>query len=946
MRTLLIGTLLFGVVSGLFEDQIGKWDWRFEGVGCPVDVHSSRRPDGRDILILSSVKNVVASINLNSGIVDWRQLNEENRQAPPRIRVTGEDVITLLNDGEYVRVFDVETGTLKAQRRLFESRLTLDNVAKLDNVILLLVKNELKAFEAGDSPIWNRKLDSEVEWKKILIVGRDIVVLGKNKNARLSITTFNIEGKQLTSDLELQNSYSGLVYSGRSLSVLENDNVKAIYFKAEGERIGFTLKVTSGELLSLGGNFFVVKGSGQAYFLEVTETGIKNHYHTNDGDKYAVSSTKNDAVFAVYYESTKKLRILHKKDVFDLDMGNKDQASVEKLSLTASEDGQQYQIVLTRRDCRIDFFEGRRTSRTPVLEWSRFEGLTDISSVEMIDLPLSDSQATIESEFSAVDAPLWKQFLLRIYGQTEQLKHSIQSFINKILTSLDTITKGKGSITVVVRDLFGLYSAPSRTLHAGSFVGDNNDKVEMERDYFNLRKIVVVSTLQGSVYGIHSDYGVVMWSVYLGNQFAPLTTQLNEQKVPLFIQRSTAHYQYKAQAAVVYNLKAEQKSKVLLLNPVNGEIQNSYTVYSLKRAELAPFANEQQLTPLLLIDTTGKTQFIPPLPASYQPSYPVYLFNVQISDGLLSGGKINTTLNAFEQLWETKLGLSPDEKIKAIQGKPAHQKVHSQGKVLGDRNVLYKYSNPNLVAILTIDNTHTTLSLYLVDAVTGEVIHVAKHNHGSEPVNLLHCENWITYTYWNELTRRTEIGVIELYEGLEQTNAEHFNSYTSLKKPLEVISKSFVFPQGVSALGASDTELGLTTRAVLIAMPFGGVTEVSRRILDARRPLEMTPELREEMIVPYIPEIPIATEDLINYNQTVFQIKAIKTSPSGLESTSLMLAYGLDMFYTRLTPSGTFDILKDDFDYILISLVMVALVVASVVCKKLSRYQTLKNSWA
>jgi len=161
-----------------------------------------------------------------------------------------------------------------------------------------------------------------------------------------------------------------------------------------------------------------------------------------------------------------------------------------------------------------------------------------------------------------------------------------------------------------------------------------------------------------------------------------------------------------------------------------------------------------------------------------------------------------------------------------------------------------------------------------------------------------------------------------------------------------VIANSFVFPQGISAIAASETEQGLTTRSVIIAMPFGGLLEVSRRLLDARRPLEMTADLREEMIVPYMPELPIATEDLINYNQTVLQIEGIKTASSGLESTSLMLAYGLDLFYTRLTPSGTFDVLKDDFDYLLISLVLVGLVIASFALKRFSRYQNLKQAWA
>ena len=37
-----------------------------------------------------------------------------------------------------------------------------------------------------------------------------------------------------------------------------------------------------------------------------------------------------------------------------------------------------------------------------------------------------------------------------------------------------------------------------------------------------------------------------------------------------------------------------------------------------------------------------------------------------------------------------------------------------------------------------------------------------------------------------------------------------------------------------------------------------------------------------------------------------------------MESTALMFAYGLDLFYTRLSPSKTFDLLPDDFPYALL----------------------------
>lgn len=102
---------------------------------------------------------------------------------------------------------------------------------------------------------------------------------------------------------------------------------------------------------------------------------------------------------------------------------------------------------------------------------------------------------------------------------------------------------------------------------------------------------------------------------------------------------------------------------------------------------------------------------------------------------------------------------------------------------------------------------------------------------------------------------------------------------------------------------------------------------------------------REEGIIPYIPELPLQHESFLNYNQTVANIKGIYSAPSGLESTSLVLVYGLDLFVTRVSPSKTFDLLKEDFDYFLISIVLVALTSASYMVKHLAAKKAIKAAW-
>lgn len=52
-----------------------------------------------------------------------------------------------------------------------------------------------------------------------------------------------------------------------------------------------------------------------------------------------------------------------------------------------------------------------------------------------------------------------------------------------------------------------------------------------------------------------------------------------------------------------------------------------------------------------------------------------------------------------------------------------------------------------------------------------------------------------------------------------------------------------------------------------------------------------------------------------------------------------------DLFVTRVAPSKTFDLLKEDFDYILISIVLVALTSGSLIVKHLASRKLLKQAW-
>ncbi|VDK48906.1 unnamed protein product [Gongylonema pulchrum] len=328
-----------------------------------------------------------------------------------------------------------------------------------------------------------------------------------------------------------------------------------------------------------------------------------------------------------------------------------------------------------------------------------------------------------------------------------------------------------------------------------------------ERDYFNLRKMIVVSTLKSIVYGIDSSDGTIIWHLYLGRNIKPLRSSLGDEKIPLYVQRTTAHYHFSPVATVVAADESTGHTVLISFDPITGTVSERKVLsVQVKRIELLPYTNPHtHKHHLVMLDNNNQVILYPEYDGAMEQHAPVYLFNFNTA-GDLEGFALNVALRKLLPVWKVKLGFSAEQKVVAVAAKPFHQKVHSAGRVLGNRSVLYKYVNPNLVAVASHDPIHSLLQIHLVDAVSGYIVYNAKQNKIAGPVHLVHCENWLAYSYWNEKGRRMEIAVVELYEGLEQTDALHYNSLTPTLMPnVAAVSQAYIFPQGITALGVTET---------------------------------------------------------------------------------------------------------------------------------------------
>jgi hypothetical protein len=75
-------------------------------------------------------------------------------------------------------------------------------------------------------------------------------------------------------------------------------------------------------------------------------------------------------------------------------------------------------------------------------------------------------------------------------------------------------------------------------------------------------------------------------------------------------------------------------------------------------------------------------------------------------------------------------------------------------------------------------------------------------------------------------------------------------------------------------------------------------------------------------------------------------LRGIVTEPSRLESTGLVFAYGLDLFYTRVMPSKMYDTLDaHEFSYALLVLTLLSLAVGTAVAGRAVARKELAEKW-
>ncbi|CAH8440658.1 unnamed protein product [Heterobilharzia americana] len=584
-------------------------------------------------------------------------------------------------------------------------------------------------------------------------------------------------------------------------------------------------------------------------------------------------------------------------------------------------------------------------------QWIREEALANIVAVEVVDLPVSEFQAKIEEEFGHASNNILEMFVRRLRTQISQLavwmkhwlshmpqlfmtllsspnlsaslfKHSPDNIRSRKLSSQqyssNDFMSNSYSNSLPPRWQFSSDDTISTSNYTDSGINnEHNDKTNpqkltsinpkitwdemLTRDNFNVHKMLVVATSVGKLFGLESDRGRVVW-----DYFVPSTALLANGKLALFQQRNLAHFPLPPVMTLLLRSKTTNRPVIFSFNPITGvpSREAGMNMYSMKsdiiQAVLHPGPISERcefIRPLLLVKTDLNVEVFPtncvPAVAS-SDSTPLYIYTVESEKARLSGYRVLPQSSSDNSLratcvWRMLLSSdsSPDNKhvIVAAASRPSSEHIYSVGRVLGDRSVLYKYLNPNLIAVLT--------------TVAGRILHSAVHRRCSEPISLVHSENWVIYTYYNHKSLRNEVTVIELYEptklsgelcashsipspgqlflsnlipswlsnpssraSVSKTTSDSSGSrFSSLFRASDVdgfcgstgenslvpqvFQQSYILntPPRSGAVAVSITDRGITSKNIIFALQKNSLIELPKSFFDPRRSLDITPEL-------------------------------------------------------------------------------------------------------
>ncbi|XP_010541259.1 PREDICTED: ER membrane protein complex subunit 1 [Tarenaya hassleriana] len=963
------------VSLSLYEDQVGLMDWHQRYIGKVKHAVFHTQKTGRKRVVVSTEENAIASLDLRLGEIFWRHVLGANDVINGIDIALGKYVITLSSEGSILRAWNLPDGQMVWETALHGVKhskplLLVPTNLKVgrDYPILVFGGRSLQAVSGVDGEIlWKKDFEPDgLEVQKVLQPSGSsmLYVLGFSDSSQVDVHQIDAKtGEAVThKSMMFPGGFSGEVSSVSSdkLAVLDSTRSTLVTISFLDGDISFQQKLISdlvedsGEveiLPSVLSNMLALKVNKRTILLRVNGEG-KMELADTLSDETAISNSlpvaDDQEAFALIQHEGNKIH-------FEVKLVNDRETVLLSESIQMEQHRGLVHKVFINNYIRTDRTNGFRALivmedqsllllQQGAIVWSREDGLASIIGVTTSELPVEKDGVSVA-----------------------EVEHNLFEWLK------GHVLKLKGTL---------MLASPDDVAAIQAMRLKSSEKSKLTRDRNGFRKLIIALTRAGKLFALHTGEGRIVWSVLL-NSLRKSETCRNPSGINLFQWQIPHHAMDKNPSVLVVGRCGPGSSAPGVLSFVDaytGKEHSSLGVdHSVVQVISLPFTDSTEQRLHLMVDTDRRVHLYPKTSESLrifqQELQNVYWYSVEADNGIIRGHAMKSSCSdetadvycfTTRELW-TVVFPSESEKIISTLTPTPNEVVHTQAKAVADQDVMYKYISKNLLFVATVSPKgdgdigsvtpeESTLVVYLIDTITGRILHRMSHQGCQGPVHAVFSENWVVYHYFNLRAHKYEVTVVEIYD---QSRAENKNVWklvlgkhnltapiSSYSRP-EVITKSqsYFFAHSVKTMAVTSTAKGITSKQLLIGTIGDQVLALDKRFVDPRRTLNPSQAEKEEGIIPLTDSLPVIPQTYVTHSLKVEGLRGIVTEPAKLESTSHVFAYGMDIFYTRLAPSRTYDSLTDDFSYALLLITIVALVVAIYVTWVLSEKKELRDKW-
>ncbi|CAM8978672.1 unnamed protein product [Rhodiola kirilowii] len=965
------------IAFSLYEDQVGLMDWHQQYIGKVKQAIFQTQKAGRKRVVVATEENVIASLDLRRGDIFWRHVLGSNDVIDEIGIALGKYVVSLSSSGSILRAWNFPEGQLVWESVLqgsqpSKSLLYIPPSLKVDKDHVMLVFGNSCLYAVSS-------IDGEVIWKKDFSVesvevqdiiqpfGSNIVsVVGFSGSSQFDVIQIDIKN----GDLLKHNSASfpggfygeALLVSSNALVALDASrrNLVSINFP-EGEisfkstDISDLTGTTSEEPVILPSKLvgkLALKINNHVVFVRVAEEGSLE-FVEKAGHDVAVSDTisvsDDQQAFGLVEHSGNKIQLsvkhaheFHSDLIKESTEVDHQKGLVHKVFINnyvRTDRSYGFRALVVMEDHSLMLIQ------QGAVVWSREDGLASVLDVTTSELPVEKDGVSVA-----------------------KVEHSLFEWLK------GHMLKVKGTLMLANAEEVAAIQAMRLK---------SSEKSKLTRDHNGFRKLLIVLTKAGKLYALHTGDGRVIWSSLLKSLRKSETCE-HPTGLNIYQWQVPHHHALDENPSVLVigrcGSDLDAPGAFSLVDTYTGsEVKTLGLSHSVARVIQLPFTDSTEQRLHLILDSNNQVHLYPKTDESlgiFQREFDnIYWYSVEADSSIIRGYALKTNCVSevpddfcfgSRNIWTIVFPIE-SEKIISTATRASHEVVHTQAKIIADQDVMYKYISNNLLFVATVapkaagpigsaTPEESGLVVYLIDTITGRILHRMNHHGAQGPVHAVLSENWVVYHYFNLRAHRYEMSVLEIYD---QSRADNKNVWklllgkhnltapvSSYSRP-EIVTKSqsYFFTHSIKTVAVTSTAKGITSKQLLIGTIGDQILALDKRYLDPRRSVNPTQAEKEEGIIPLTDALPIIPQSYVTHALKVEGIQGIVTAPAKLESTTHVFAYGVDLFYTRMAPSKTYDSLTEDFSYALLLFTIVVLVAAIIATWIMSERKELQDRW-